>query len=182
MEGLAEHLGLVSPFKPHVHADLVLFSKAAICDESPKLYPSKKLSLVNGKGVSPTFIFMQMVPAEWKGGQWKWWHWSNYLQASITKFLKGTHRMAWHRHTKHNQETIGTLATRRKMAPLCIKSCFMSISCYFPLSPTTSSKEGYSLFLIDAPLPIISDMYHSNFCFPAYCPLTQLQALVLWEM
>lgn len=124
-----------------------------MCDDFPKQYPSKKFSLVNGKGLSPTSILMQIVPAEWKKGQWKWWHWSNYLQANITKFLKGTHRMAWHRHTKHSQETIRTLATRQKLAPLCIKSCFMSISCYFPLSPTTSPKEGCSQFLIDAPLP-----------------------------
>lgn len=55
--------------------------------------------------------------------------------------------------TQNSQETIRTLATRQKLAPLCIKSCFMSISCYFALSPTTSPKEGCSPFLIDAPLP-----------------------------
>lgn len=81
--------------------------------------------------------------------------------------FKGTHRMAWHRHTKHSQETSGALATRQKLAPVCIKSCFMSISCYFPLGPTTSCKEGCSLFLIDASLPIIIHMCHpTNFCFP----------------
>lgn len=65
VEGLAEHWVLEASLKQgHLRSDLGLFSKAAICDESPKLYTSKKSRLVNGKEIAPTFIFMQMVPAE----------------------------------------------------------------------------------------------------------------------